>query len=197
MIALLFAWLIAVVLLPATALVLFLYKRNGTMRRFLIESVLLLSVMICLSCLEPRSAYHIGRDTIHAFGDGRFQVFADDAPTYVFFDEASGSFENKALSGVLKWAVAKDGYCLITSEGYFHFVDSRTGKRTTYSEFNNIPLPHRETFRRMRFWGPYGQFWEDVSHAHWKWFALAVLLCVWEIRIVMLIVTSKRKDPCK
>lgn len=196
MIALLLLWLIAVVAIPAVALLLFLAKRKGKLRQFAIESVLFIAAMICLGFLGERPAYHSGRDTIHAFGNGRFQIFADSDAAYVFIDEAADSLTNKAIMGVLKWAEAKDGYCLITSEGHFHFVDSKTGKRTTYSKFNDIPSPQRETFRRMRYWGPYGQLWEDASHVHWKWFALVGLLFVWGIRIVMLIVTSKRKDRC-
>lgn len=196
MIALLLLWLIAVVTIPAVALLLFLAKRKGKLRQFAIESVLFIAAMICLGILGERPAYHSGRDTIHAFGNGRFQIFADSDAAYVFIDEATDSLTNKAIMGVLKWAEAKDGYCLITSEGHFHFVDSKTGKRTTYSKFNDIPSPQREAFRRMRFWGPYGQLWEDSSHVHWKWFALVGLLFVWGIRIVMLIVTSKRKDRC-
>ena len=196
MIALLLLWLIAVVAIPPVALLLFLAKRKGKLRQFAIESVLFIAAMICLGFLGESPAYHSGRDTIHAVGNGRFQIFADGDAAYVFIDDASNSLANNAIMGVLKWAEAKDGYCLITSEGHFHFVDSRTGKGTTYLKFNDIPPSHKETFRIMRFWGPYGQLWEDASHLHWKWFALAGLLFVWGIRIVMLIVTNKRKDLC-
>lgn len=193
MIALLLLWSIAVVAIPAVALLL-LSKRKGKLRQFAIESALFIAAIIFLVFLGERPAYHSGRDTIHAFGNGRFQIFADGDAAYVFIDEATDSLANQALTRVLKWAEDKDGYCLITSEGHFHFVDSKTGKRTTYSKFNDIPSPQRETFRRMRFWGPYGQLWEDASHLHWKWFVLVVLPFVWGFRIVMLIVTSKRKD---
>ena len=195
MIALLLLWPIAVVAIPAVALLCFWAKRKGKLKRFVIESVLFFAAMIGLFLIGERSAYRSGRDTIHAFGNGRFQIFAaaGDA-AYVFIDEATDSLANQALMGVLKWAEVKDGYCLITKDGSYHFVDSKTGERMAYSEFNDIPPSYKKKFRKMRFWGSYGQFWEDFSHAHWKCFALPGLLLIWGIRIVMLLATNKRKD---
>ena len=193
MIALLFAWLIAVVLLPATALVLFLCKRKGMLKRFAIECAVVLSVSACLVSLVPRPVYPVGHDTIHVFGDGRFQIWATDDIAYVFSDEGGDSLD-RAVFGVIKWAVDEDGYCLITRDGRYHFVNSRTGARTTYSAFKDIPPAYWKTFRKMGFWGPYGQLWEDLSHAHGIWFVLAGLWFVWVIRIVMLLATNKRKD---
>ena len=193
MIALLLVSLFVAVLGPAVALALFLCKRKGAARRFAVESVVVACIVAAILFLGPRSAYDVGRDTVHAFGEGRFQIWAEDDVAYVFFDVASVSLENKDLFGVVKWAEAKDGYCLITKDGLYHFVDARSGKRDTYREFNDIPPTCRETFRKMCYWGPYGQLWEDVSHVGWRVVAIVVVLFAYFIRVLMFVILPERR----
>ena len=196
MIVLLVFWFVAVIAIPIVAFAMFLCKRKGMLKRFVIECAVVLSVSACLVFLVPRPVYPVGHDTIHVFGDGRFQIWATDDIAYVFSDEGVDSLD-KAVFGVIKWAEDEGGYCLITRDGRYHFVDSKTGVRTSYSEFKDIPSVYWRTVRKMGFWGPYGQLWEDLSHVHWIWFVLAGLWFIWGIRILMLIATGKRKDQCK
>ena len=191
MIVVLFAWLSV---LFVVALVLLMCKRKGAARRFAVESVVVVCVVAAILFLGPRSAYDVGRDTVHALGNGRFQIWEDGDVGYVFSDVASDSFENKDLFGVLKWAETRDGYCLITKDGRYHFVDSRTGKRDAYQEFNDIPPTCRESFRKMRHWGPYGQLWEDVSHVGWRCVAIVLVLLAYMVRVLMILISPRRRE---
>ncbi len=183
-----------VVFVPAIAMIVFLWKRKGSARRFVLESGVAALVVACLLFLEPRETYNVGRDTIHAFYDGRFQIWEDGDVGYVFSDKASDSLQNNDIRGVLKWAEANDGCYLVTKDGRYHFVDSRTGKRDAYQEFNGIPPIHRETFRKMRFWGPYGQLWEDVSHMGWRYMAIVLVLIAYMVRVLMILISPRRRD---
>ena len=71
MIALLLVSLFVAVLVPAVALALFLCKRKGAARRFAVESVVVACIVAAILFLGPRSAYDVGRDTVHAFGPGK------------------------------------------------------------------------------------------------------------------------------
>ena len=187
-------WLIVVVVVPVIAFLLFLWKRKGTTRRFAVESVVTAVAIACILFFGPRPGYDVGRDTIHAFYDGRFQIWEDGDVGYVFSDKASGSLQNNDIRGVLKWAEANDGCYLVTKDGRYHFVDSRTGMREAYQEFNGIPPVHRETFRKMRFWGPYGQLWEDVSHMGWRYMAIVLVLLAYMVRVLMILISPRRRD---
>lgn len=187
-------WLIVVVVVPVVVLLLFLWKRKGTARRFVVESVVVACVVAGILFLGPRSAYDVGHDTVHVFGDGRFQIWEDGDVGYVFSDVASDSFENKDLFGVLKWAEMRDGNCLITKDGLYHYVDSNTGKRDTYREFNDIPMTCRDTFRKMRSWGPYGQLWEDISHVGGRVVVIVLVLLVYMVRVLMIVISPLRRD---
>lgn len=192
MIALLLVLLLIVIFVPVVTLV--QVRRKGTARRFVAESVVVACVMAGILFLGPRSAYDVGRDTVHVFGDGRFQIWEDGDIGYVFSDVASDSFENKDLFGVLKWAEMRDGNCLITKDGFYHYVDSNTGKRDTYREFNDIPMACRDTFRKMRSWGPYGQLWEDVSHVRWRVVAIVLVLLAYMVRVLMIVILPLWRD---
>ena len=192
MIAFLLVLLLGIVFAPVVALV--LGSRKGTARRFVLESCVAALVVACLLFLEPREKYNVGRDTVHAFYDGRFQIWEDGDVGYVFSDEAPDLLQNNAIRGVLKWAEANDGCYLLTKDGRYHFVDSRTGKRDAYQEFNGIPPAHRETFRKMRFWGPYGQLWEDVSHVGWRCLAIVLVLLAYIARVLMILISPRRRE---
>lgn len=192
-------WLIVVVVVPVIAFLLFLWKRKGTTRRFAVESVVTAVAIACILFFGPRPGYDVGRDTIHAFYDGRFQMWDVGDVGYEFSDMAVGSLQNNSIRGVLKWAETNDGCYLFTKDGRYHFVDARTGKRDTYQEFNGIPPAHRETFRKMRYWGPYGQLWEDVSHMGWRWMAVVLVFVIYGIRTLAFLISlvghgMKKKD---
>ena len=65
-----FAFVVAVVIQIVVS-TMFMCKRKGMLKRFVIECAVVLSVSACLVFLVPRPVYPVGHDTIHVFGDGK------------------------------------------------------------------------------------------------------------------------------
>lgn len=156
-----------------------LRKSRVVSRRIAWEWSVAALAMIALSFLSPHLEYPVGHDVVHALGNGRFQIWQTEDVVYSFSDEAKATEEDGYVGNVVKWCEGSDACYLVTIDRRYVVVDKKNGAREFFADYDSIPPRYIDPFRKMRFWGPYGQLWEDVSHVHWtKWLMFFISLAL-------------------
>ncbi len=103
--------------------------------------------IIVVSCLLGCEAkvYTIGKNTIEAFGDGRFQI-AKAARTVFLADRKE---DKRIVEGVVDWLREGDWVYVLDRDSQYTILNYRTGEHDTFTTLREVPKPHRGVARRL------------------------------------------------
>jgi len=111
---------------------------------------LTLIILLLLTGCE-KLQYPIGRDTAHAFGDGRYQIFHSSGPSLELCDVA----ENKLLIfDMQKWVKTKNNIYVISldnSKKIYTILNIKENTLEKYENFYDIPLVYINEFHKLDY----------------------------------------------
>ena len=190
MIVLLFiAWPFLLLLMVALILAFTHTRWRCPVRHILVEGICIFVFLVLVESLFPLK-YDRGWDTVHAFCGNRFVMDGQGIDGYSVSDGENGS--SVFVSSVFRWAERKEGCYLISMDRHFHFLDPVTDTHQEWNTIDDVPDERKKVFRDMTYWGPYGQFWEDLFHAGWRNYLHWGLFFAWVVRSICLLVRAAR-----
>lgn len=181
--------ILSMLLFPVFVWCLFSAPRRKALMYIILEGVGIFLVLIAIERLFPLK-YDRGWDTVHAFCGNRFVMDGQGIDGYFVSDGENGS--SVFVSSVFRWAERKEGCYLISMDRHFHFLDPVTDTHQEWNTIDDVPDERKKVFRDMTYWGPYGQFWEDLFHAGWRNYLHWGLFFAWVVRSVCLLVRAAR-----
>ncbi len=101
--------------------------------------------LIIMACAKMK--YPPGRDTIEAFGDGRYAVMRTPEKGKCMFDAET---QTTISASVVSWKREGNLVCVLAAEPKrFVLVDYVRGTVAKYEQLEEIPLPQRPIFERL------------------------------------------------
>lgn len=179
----------------SAAALLFLYRRSRqVLRRLACEGGAVALMLGVFAFLVPHPDYPVGPDVLHSLGNGRFQIWQSEDVVYSVLDAAKDADVDRCVSNVVKWSEGERACYFVTLDRKCIVVGKADGTREVFADYDSIPQHYVEPFRKMRFWGPYGQLMEDVSHAHWTRLLMLGILVTFIFRIFYLLGMARAKE---
>ena len=178
----------------SAAALLFLCRRSRqVLRRLAFEGGIVAFTVGVLAFLTPHPDYSVGPDVLHSLVNGRFQIWQSEDVGYSVLDAAKDADDDKCVSNVVKWSEGDRACYFVTLDRKYIVVGKVGGTREVFADYDSIPQHYVEPFRKMRFWGLYGQLMEDVSHTHWTRLLMLGVLVVFVFRIFYLLGMARAK----